>query len=304
LLLKAVKKQVKTRLESSLHNRVYIIPDKDNNPSQVEPHWNIYVKSSSKPKSRLPKNTHIIEVFDQEGVEGRLLILGKPGAGKTTMLLELAKVLVQRAEQDLSEPVPILLSLSSWQNDQQSIADWIVAELNSGKYYKVRKDITKQWLEEGEIIPFLDGLDELAASRQKLCVKKLNEFLQPGNWSYPLVVCSRVEEYQLYSTKVALSSSLELQPFSDEQIQEYLRRTGNESLGKTIKDDRELKQLARTPFLLNVIVLTCQSLSLDKWQEFESSAERLNYLFAGYVEAMLGRKYESKRPSDKATKHG
>jgi predicted NACHT family NTPase len=78
-------------------------------------------------------------VFDQEGVEGRLLILGKPGAGKTTMLLELAKELVQRAEQDLSEPVPILLSLSSWQNDQQSITDWIVAELNSGKYYKVVK---------------------------------------------------------------------------------------------------------------------------------------------------------------------
>ncbi|NER99994.1 MAG: NACHT domain-containing protein, partial [Symploca sp. SIO1B1] len=172
--------EVETRLESSLHNRVYIIPDKDKNSSQVEHPWNIDVKSGSKPKFRLPKNTHIITVFDQAGVEGRLLILGKPGAGKTTMLLELAKVLVQRAEKDLSEPVPILLSLSSWQNDQQSIADWIVAKLNSGEYHNVRKDIAKQWLEEGEIIPLLDGLDELAAGRQESCVKKLNEFLQPG----------------------------------------------------------------------------------------------------------------------------
>jgi DNA polymerase III delta prime subunit/MFS family permease len=303
VLLEAVKIQVKTRLESSLHNRVYIIPDKDNNPSQVEHPWNIDVKSGSKPKSRLPKNTHIIKVFDKEGVEGRLLILGKPGAGKTTMLLELAKELMQRTEQDLSEPVPILLSLSSWQNDQQHITDWIVAELNSDKYCKVRKDITKQWLEEGEIIPLFDGLDELAAPRQEQCVKKLNEFLQPGIWMYPLVVCSRIEEYQLYSTQLALNTSLELQPFSDEQIQEYLERTGNEQLGNSIKDDRELKQLAQTPFLLNIIVLSCQKLSLDKWQEFESSAERLNYLFAAYVEVMLGRKYKGKRPSDETTKH-
>jgi hypothetical protein len=120
---------------------------------------------------------------------------------------------------------------------------------------------------------------------------------------YPLVVCSRIEEYQLYSTQLALNSSLELQPFSDEQIQEYLRRTGNEQLGKQHHDDRELRQLAQTPFLLNVIVLTCQKLSLDKWQEFESSAERLNYLFEAYVEVMLGRPYERKRPSDETTKH-
>jgi predicted NACHT family NTPase len=304
VLLKAIKTQVETRLESSLHNRVYIIPSQDKNPNQVEHPWSIDVKAGSKPKVRLPQNTHIITVFDQEGVDGRLLILGQPGAGKTTMLLELAKKLVEQAENDLNEPIPILLSLSSWQNDQQSITDWIVAELNSGKYYyKVRKDITKQWLEHGEIIPLFDGLDELAAPRQEQCVKKLNEFLQPGNWIYPLVVCSRIEEYQVYSTKLALNTSLELQPFSDEQIQEYLRHTGNEQLGNSIKDDRELRQLAQTPFLLNVIVLTYQKLSLDMWQEFESSAQRLNYLFAAYVEVMLGRKYEGKRPSDETTKH-
>ncbi len=188
VLLKAIKMQVETRLESSLHNRVYIIPSQDKNPNQVEHPWSIDVKSGSKPKVRLPQNTHIITVFDQAGIDGRLLILGQPGAGKTTMLLELTQKLVERAENNLNEPIPILLSLSSWQNDQQSIKDWIITELNSGKYYKVRKDITLQWLEEGEIIPLLDGLDELAASRQESCVQKLKEFLQPGTgvirWSF------------------------------------------------------------------------------------------------------------------------
>ncbi|MCA1993856.1 MAG: NACHT domain-containing protein [Coleofasciculus sp. S288] len=302
MLLEAVKMQVETRLESSLHNRVYIIPDKDKNPSQVEHPWNIDVKSGYKPKFRLPKNTHIIKVFDQSGVEGRLLILGKPGAGKTTMLLELAKVLVQRAEQDLSEPVPILLSLSSWQNDQQSIADWIVEELNSGKSYKIRKYIAKQWLEEGEIIPLLDGLDELAALRQERCVQKLNQFLLPGNWSYPLVVCSRIEEYQLYSTQLALNTSVELQPFTEEKIQDYLRGTGNEKLWNSINNEQELRELAQTPFLLNIIVISCQKLSLEKWQKLKSLEERVNYLLSAYVEEMLARSYQGKRPSNEKTK--
>jgi DNA polymerase III delta prime subunit len=294
--------EVETLLERSLHNRVYIIPEQDKNSNQVEHPWSIDVKSGSKPKVRLPQNTHIINVFDKSGIDGRLLILGQPGAGKTTMLLELAQKLVERAENDSNEPIPILLSLSSWQNDQQSIKDWIVAELSSGKYYNVRKDIAKQFLKEKEIIPLLDGLDELAASRQEQCVKKLNEFLQPGNWIYPLVVCSRIEEYQLYSTQLALNTSLELQPFSDEQIQEYMRRIGNEQLGDSIRDDRELKQLAQTPLLLNIIVISCHEISLDKWQELKSSEERLDYLFSTYVEVMLGRRYTGKCPIHEKTK--
>jgi hypothetical protein len=298
VLVEAIKKQVKEWLESSLHNRVYIIPEQDKNPSQVQPHRIIDVKSGSKPKVRLPENSHIITVFDQEGVDGRLLILGQPGAGKTTMLLELAKKLVERAENDLNKPIPILLSLSSWRNDYQSIKDWIVAELNSRKYYKVPKDIAKQWLEDGEIIPLLDGLDELATERQESCVQKLNEFLLPGNWSCPLVVCSRIEEYQLYSTQLALNTSLELQPFSDEQVQEYLRRTGNHQLGDSIRDDSALSELAKTPLLLNIIVSSCQKLSLDKWQILESSEERIDYLLSTYVEEMLEREYDGKSHSD------
>jgi GTPase SAR1 family protein len=296
--------QVETRLESSLHNQVYIIPEQDKNPNQVEHPWSIDVKSGSKPKVRLSQNTHIITVFDQKGVEGRLLILGQPGAGKTTMLLELAQKLVERVENDLNEPIPILLSLSSWQNDQQSIKDWIVAELNSGKYYyKVRKDITKQWLEHGEIIPLLDGLDELAASRQESCVQKLNEFLQPGNWCYPLVVCSRIQEYQLYPTQLALNTSVELQPFTPEQVQDYLTRTGNHQLADSLRDDVALRELAQTPLVLNIIVISCQNLSLDKWQELKSSEERLDCLFSTYVEVMLGRRYEGKRPSNEKNKY-
>jgi GTPase SAR1 family protein len=301
LLIKAIKNQVETRLESSLHNRVYIIPTQDKNPNQVEHPWSIDVKSGSKPKVRLPSNTHIITVFDQEGINGRLLILGQPGTGKTTMLLELAKKLVERAEENLNEPIPVLFSLSAWRDNHQSIEDWLVAELTSIKY-RVPRYLAKQWLKNQDIIPLLDGLDELTSERQEICVLKLNAFLQPGNWSNPVVVGSRIKEYQIYSTRLALNNSVELQPFTSEQIQDYLTCTDNNYLGDIFRDNPEFMELAQTPLFLNIIVLSRQKISLEEWQKLNSLEERINYLFSVYVEEMLERKYVGKHHNYKQTK--
>ncbi|NEO47902.1 MAG: NACHT domain-containing protein [Moorea sp. SIO4A3] len=241
-------------------------------------------------------------MFDKT-IGNKLLILGKPGTGKTTMLLKLAKELVQRAENDFSKPVPILLSLSSWQNDQQSIGDWIVEKLTSSTgRYQVSKDIAEQWIKEGEIIPLLDELDELAPGRQEHCVEKLNEFLRTGIWCYPLVVCSRIEEYEFFSTKLALNKAIELHPFTNEQIQGYLKRTGNEQLWDRIKDEQELKQLAQIPLFLNMIVSSFQKLSLAEWHKFKSLEERQDYLISTYVKDMLAPGYRGKGPSNEKTK--
>jgi predicted NACHT family NTPase len=40
------------------------------------------------------------------------MILGNPGAGKTTTMLDLAQDLVMRSQQDCDYPIPLLLNLS------------------------------------------------------------------------------------------------------------------------------------------------------------------------------------------------
>jgi predicted NACHT family NTPase len=97
LLLDAVKKEVISRLSQSLHNAVFINLGKQAQPQQVKCPWDAKVKIGSKPPEALPAETTILEVFDHPSILGRLLILGEPGAGKTTTMLDLAKALCDRA---------------------------------------------------------------------------------------------------------------------------------------------------------------------------------------------------------------
>jgi predicted NACHT family NTPase len=70
------------------------------------------VQESNRPPSHLPPQTSMLQVYDQ--VNGRLLIVGEPGAGKTILLLELARGLLERARADETSPLPVVFHLSSW----------------------------------------------------------------------------------------------------------------------------------------------------------------------------------------------
>lgn len=298
-LVQIIKIEVSSRLEQSLHNRIYITAHKEENISQVDNSHEIYVKIANKQNNRL-ENTEIIRVYDQPEVAGRLLILGQPGSGKTTTLLKLSEELIKRAKEDSTQPIPVLFSLTTWKDDKQSIEDWLIEQLK--EKYGVRKDIGKQLIDSQEITPLLDGLDDLNPKRQELCVKKINEFLKPENWTNPLVVCSRTEEYQNYQTLLQLNTSLELYPYSPQQVHRYLRDTGNEELWNSISNDADLSNLAKTPFFLNMIVLAAQDISIEKWQQFSSKDKRLNYLFDVYIDRILKRSYKDKRPTKEQTK--
>ena len=236
-LLAAVKNEVAGRLAKSLHNRVYIELHKEEDPSQVIQPRAVDVKLGSQPSQRCPEGTNIVDIFDKPEIGGRLLILGAPGSGKTMMLLQLAEELVQRAGANAAYPVPVLLNLSAWKPEFKDIPSWMVADLKLK--YGVRQDIAKKWIEEGRILPLLDGLDELMSERQETCVRALNEFL-PAWSGVPLVVCSRREEYQNYEATLGLNGAVILQPLTDGQIEKFLRGAGCEGLWEAVRQDSDV----------------------------------------------------------------
>ncbi|MEW6493594.1 MAG: hypothetical protein AB1589_13970 [Cyanobacteriota bacterium] len=86
-LLKQVKNEVDSRLEQSLHNAVLINLGKEKQPQQVKCPWDMEVKVGNQPSEPLPPEEGIIDFFNREAIAGKFLILGTPGAGKTTTLL-------------------------------------------------------------------------------------------------------------------------------------------------------------------------------------------------------------------------
>lgn len=230
------------------------------------------------------------------------MILGNPGAGKTTTMLDLAKDLVTRSEQLADYPIPVLLNLSTWKDNKQSIRDWLIQELKSK--YGVLKDIGASWIDDAKLLPMLDGLDELESIRQELCVRKINQFLQSDYRSSYLVVCSRREEYEKVvrqqieleetsseNTRLHLNGAVCLQPLTNEQIKAYLTELNQIELWKTLQIDTELLELVRTPLFLSILgfISFYKSLSLDEWRKLTSTELRLQYLLDTYWEAAINR---------------
>jgi predicted NACHT family NTPase len=114
-ILEEIQSEVQNRLDQSLH-RVILQKNKLQNYSEFKRSWDVEVKIGNLPSERLLPQTNLIELFDLPTVEGKLVILGASGAGKTTSLLELTQSLVFRAENDSTQPVPVPLNLHGMAN--------------------------------------------------------------------------------------------------------------------------------------------------------------------------------------------
>ena len=289
ILLNKVKNYwIKGVLETSLHDKALIELGLEERLDAVERPWGLTWESSEAPQQKLPRGTRIIDKFNELGEGRSLLILGQPGAGKTTTMLELTRDLIALAETDTAQPMPVVFNLSSWRGHKQSIADWLVRELQVK--YQVSKTISKTWVDEQQLLLLLDGLDEVSMQRRDACVNALNQFTQKYGQT-EIVVCSRLGDYETLPTRLQLQAAIYLQPLTNEQIQEYLRHTGTEleTLRSTLAGDITLQEVAECPLMLNIMTLAYQGMLIEALPNCSLSARR-HHLLNTYIERMFNRK--------------
>jgi hypothetical protein len=306
-LLSAVWAEVQDRLNQSLHNAVLLNLGKADQRHQVSRPWDSQLRIADQASRPLDPETAIVEVFDRKDINGRLLILGNPGAGKTTTMLDLAAALVQRANTDPTQPIPVMFNLSSWKDDKQTLKDWLLSELKLK--YGVSPKLGQTWLEAQTLLPLLDALDELPPHRQEPAVQKINDWLQSGEGASQLLVCSRREEYELYATKLLLNGAICLEPLTDSQLATYFAALGMEPLWHTVRQDPDFLALVRTPLLLSVSILANDNIDPAQWQRLTTPQERLDYLLDAYIQRQLhapiaSRTYPPhKQPTPQQTRH-
>lgn len=260
----------------------------------------------------LPPDKKIGDIFS-EGVDHALLILGEPGSGKTTTLLELARDLVAKAELDKSshQPIPIILNLSQWainftekDNKQQIFKDWLVKRI-CVDYGNFPKDDIRIGLEKKQFILLLDALDEIKPEYQESCIEAINEF-EFGITG--IVVCCRDEVYFNQPARLRFNkSAVYLQSLTFEQIDNYLSVAGSdlEALHIVIKNNEELHKLAQSPLMLDVMCRTYSGASRELiLSQIDATMEKLpNHIFNTYIQRMFMLKAQENKPyPDEQTK--
>ncbi len=213
----------------------------------------------------LPRQDSILEIYNQVAIGGKLLILGKPGSGKTTELLKFATALTEKAAADPTQPIPVLLELSTWTEDSGPIETWIVTRLK--RLYNVEISIARACLKDEQLVLLLDGLNELGLVRQDQAIGAINQFLLETGYPH-CVVCCRSEEYEVGQARLSqLNGAIYLKPLSDGQIQRYLEDVDRFPFWGNIEHQPALRELARSPLLLTMMVTVYQDRQIRNSRE-------------------------------------
>lgn len=233
------------------------------------------------------RGTKLLSIFEKEAASS-LLILGKPGAGKTISLLRLARDLIQHAQKDDKEPIPVVFNLSSWAEKQKQFAVWLEDQLKD--MYQVPRRVGKTWIEEGALTLLLDGLDEINdRQKRQACVAAINTYRQQHNL-VKTAVCSRIDEYEELTTTLNMDGAIVVRDIRPEDAKKYLDGFGKELTAVRMMLDSEpsVQELAKSPLTLSILAVAARGMQPNALKALVADPDRARQtLYDIYIERML-----------------
>ncbi|MBE2267446.1 MAG: TIR domain-containing protein [Anaerolinea sp.] len=239
---------------------------------------------------------NIAEAFAANGES--LLLLGDPGAGKTTTLLAFGREMVARRLENPDLRVPVYLRIPEWSREMQPGLDAWVAEKTA-----LPLDTVTELRRAGRLLLLLDGLDELgdsyeitergafggvrAAAAEKIDPRlRFIETLMRDLGANAVMITCRIKDYAEIGTKIPLKGAVTLRPLDDDQLAEYLR--DQPDLLTAVRTDAGLRDMAGTPLLLSLLRFAYAGMSEADRQQLRdlshSPVELREKIFESYVE--------------------
>ncbi|GHB11558.1 NACHT domain-containing protein [Streptomyces termitum] len=171
----------------------------------------------------------------------RLVVLGGAGAGKSVLLLRLGHALLKARVPGSREPVPAVVSLSSWDPDH-GLLRWTaerLAEEYPGAFVPAEgappTDVALHLLLTGRVLPLFDGFDELPVHRRADAFRQLVATMRGGR---PFVLASREPAYREHAPEEGMFARTEirLSPLSGDALRAYLAPAGSPSRWTPVLD--------------------------------------------------------------------
>ncbi|WP_235355052.1 NACHT domain-containing protein [Aliterella atlantica] len=217
----------------------------------------------------------------------KLIVLGKPGAGKTTFLKYLAmQCSLGKLE---NNKIPIFITLKDFaENDKTKLLlEYIKEQFVS--YGIEDSEIAEQILSQGKALILLDGLDEI---REVDCYRVLQEvrsFSSKFHRNYFAIACRiATHEYTLEEF-----TEVEIADFDSEQITTFTKNWFSDK--QEVKSQKFIHKINQTPpikeLATNPLLLTMLCLVFEEMEDFPANTSEL------YKEGLnlLLRKWDAKR---------
>ncbi|MDJ0574861.1 MAG: NACHT domain-containing NTPase [Xenococcaceae cyanobacterium MO_234.B1] len=209
-------------------------------------------------------NSQSISAISAVNNHDKLVLLGKPGAGKTTFLQYLALQCIQGKFKPDCLPVFIFLRTFVHQckeNNNFSIINYLQ---NLWANYDLAPEQIVNLLQQGKVLILLDGLDEIPQNYEVEILSEIQQFSEVY-YQNPIIITCRLAGQQYRFNGFTY---LEVADFNQEQVatfaQKWFMATANNPETGATKSQQFLEQLRRkenlpirelvtTPILLNLI---------------------------------------------------
>ena len=221
--------------------------------------------------------------------DGRILLLGDPGSGKTVTLLHFARDAIVRRRNNPNAPLPILALIPTW-DASTPIEKWIASAYGA-------PEKALEIIRNGEALLLLDGLDELGSKKEIREGQKVIEtfdprarFIQQLPPRNQLLLTSRTREFEEIGHKIALNGAITLRSLNTDQITHYLET--QPELLEFVESEDSLQEWLNTPLLLSFFALAYEGMTSNERKQLSGMLNNANELRATIFDGYIRERYK------------
>ena len=187
----------------------------------------------------------------------KLMILGKPGAGKTTFMKRLAMLCNWGEFQGDRVPVFITLKEFAETAGQSGLQDYIAKQWRNCGVKET--ETSAAVFEEGRALILLDGLDEVQETEHDRVLQEIKDFTGRFRGCQFVITCRIAAREYVFQQ----FTEVEIADFNDEQIADFATKwfvtkkdpEKSKNFIQRLKNNKPIQELATNPLLLTLLCL-------------------------------------------------